>query len=114
MLQLRTHTWRNLMTTSKKIDNGTELLIRIDERLMLLLDRMEKVEKTLAQHQTISAENKIKLEKLCFDMYGDKNNQGVLHKVEQHDKLLTKAIAYFTIVAVIIEFCFKFYFHGIQ
>ena len=30
---------RNVMATSE-IDSGTELLIRIDERLMLLLDRL--------------------------------------------------------------------------
>lgn len=100
------------MATSE-IDSGTELLIRIDERLMLLLDRMDKVEKALAQHQTVSADNKIKLEKLTYDVYGDKNNPGLIQKVEQHDKLLTKAMAYFTIIAIIIEFCFKFYFHGI-
>lgn len=113
MLQSVLYLRRNMMATSE-IDSGTELLIRIDERLMLLLDRMEKVEKALAQHQTVSADNKIRLEKLSYDVYGDKNNQGLLQKVEQHDKLLTKAMAYFTIIAVIIEFCFKFYFHGMN
>lgn len=95
------------MATSD-IDSGTELLIRIDERLMLLLDRMEKVEKALAQHQSVSADNKTKLEKLSYDVYGDKNNQGLLQKVEQHDKLLTKAIAYVTIFLVVVEFVFKY------
>lgn len=113
MLQSILYLRRNVMATSD-IDSGTELLIRIDERLMLLLDRMEKVEKALAQHQSISADNKIRLEKLSYDVYGDKNNHGLLYKVEQHDKLLTKAMAYFTIIAVIIEFCFKFYFHGMD
>lgn len=113
MLQSVLYLRRNMMATSE-IDSGTELLIRIDERLMLLLDRMEKVEKALAQHQTVSADNKIRLEKLSYDVYGDKNNQGLLQKVEQHDKLLTKAMAYFTIIAVIIEFCFKIYFHGMN
>ena len=51
---------------------------------------------------------------LYNDVYGDKNSPGLLQKVEQHDKLLTKAMAYFTIIAVIVEFCFKFYFHGMN
>lgn len=99
------------MTTSD-IDDYKELLIRIDERLILLVDRMSKIEQAMIQHQNISIDNRNKIEKLCFDIYGDKNSIGLIKKVEQHDKLLTKAMAYFTIIAVIIEFCFKIYFHG--
>lgn len=101
------------MTTSD-IDDYKELLIRIDERLILLVDRMSKVEQAMLQHQNISSDNKNKIEKLNFDVYGDKNSPGLLQKVEQHDKILTKAMAYFTIIAVIIEFCFKFYFPGMK
>ena len=99
------------MTTSD-IDDYKELLIRIDERLILLVDRMSKIEQAMIQHQNISIDNRNKIEKLCFDIYGDKNSAGLIKKVEQHDKLLTKAMAYFTIIAIIIEFCFKIYFHG--
>lgn len=113
MLRSRVHLRRKLVTTSD-IDDYKELLIRIDERLILLVDRMSKVEQAMLQHQNISSDNRNKIEKLNFDVYGDKNNQGLLQKVEQHDKLLTKAMAYFTIIAVIIEFCFKFYFHGMK
>lgn len=111
MLRSRVRLRRKLMTTSD-IDDYKELLIRIDERLILLVDRMSKVEQAMLQHQNISSDNRSKIEKLNFDIYGDKNNVGLIKKVEQHDKLLTKAMAYFTIIAVIIEFCFKFYFHG--
>ena len=111
MLRSRVHLRRKLMTTSD-IDDYKELLIRIDERLILLVDRMSKVEQAMLQHQNMSSDNKSKIDKLNYDIYGDKNSPGLLKKVEQHDKLLTKAMAYFTIIAVIIEFCFKFYFHG--
>ena len=111
MLRSRVRLRRKLMTTSD-IDDYKELLIRIDERLILLVDRMSKVEQAMLQHQNINTDNRSKIEKLNFYIYGDKNNVGLIKKVEQHDKLLTKAMAYFTIIAVIIEFCFKFYFHG--
>lgn len=113
MLLSRVYLRRKFMTTSD-IADYKELLIRIDERLKLLVDRMSKVEQAMLQHQNISSDNRNKIEKLNFDVYGDKNNQGLLQKVEQHDKILTKAMAYFTIIAVIIEFCFKFYFHGMN
>lgn len=111
MLRSRLYLRRKLMTTSN-IDDYKELLIRIDERLLLLVDRMSKIEQTMIHHQNISTENRNKIEKVYYDIYGDKNNSGLIKKVEQHDKLLTKAMAYFTIIAIIIEFCFKIYFHG--
>lgn len=107
MLRSRVHLRRKLMTTSD-IDDYKELLIRIDERLILLVDRMSKVEQAMLQHQNISLDNRNKIEKLNFDVYGDKNNQGLLQKVEQHDKLLTKVMTYFTVFLVAVEFVFKY------
>ncbi len=102
------------MTTSEnKITKDRELLIRIDERLINLAERLSNIEQIIQKQQNLNNENKMKLDILYQDIYGTKNTEGIIKKVEHHDKLLTKAMAYFTIIAIIIEFCFKFYFHGL-
>ena len=85
-----------------------DLLIRIDEQLKILLERINTVEKSLQNNAQLYEENKSRLDKIETDLYGLNNIDGLYHKVEKHDKLLTKALAYFTVFAVCIEFVFKY------
>lgn len=103
---------RLIMATSDKVSKDHELLIRLDERLLLLYNEIAEIKQLMSSQQTQSIENKKRLDKLEITVYGANNVDGLYQKMEKHDKLLTKAMAYFTIVAIIIEFCFKFYFHG--
>ena len=98
------------MTTP--VDKDHELLIRIDERLLMLNDKLTNIEKTLSMHQVQSDENKKRIDRLENLLYGQNNVNGIYQKVEKHDKLLTKAMTYFTLIAIIVEFLFKLYFHG--
>lgn len=103
---------RIIMATSDKVSKDHELLIRLDERLLLLYNEIAEIKQLMNNQQTQSTDNKKRLDKLELTVYGANNVDGLYQKMEKHDKLLTKAMAYFTIVAIIIEFCFKFYFHG--
>lgn len=98
------------MTTP--IEKDHELLIRIDERLLMLNEKLTNIEKTMSLHQSMSNENKKRLDKIENLLYGTNNIDGIYKKVEKHDKLLTKAMTYFTLIAIVVEFLFKLYFHG--
>ena len=99
--------------TKKEISKDRELLIRLDERLSLLYEEVTEIKNLLNNQQIQSEADKKRIDKLEITVYGTHNVDGLYQKMEKHDKLLTKAMAYFTILAVIIEFCFKFYFHGL-
>ena len=86
-----------------------DLLIRIDEQIKLLLERLNTVEKSLQNNTQLYEENKSRIDKIETDLYGSNNIEGIYHKVEKHDKLLTKALAYFTVFAGAIEFIFKYF-----
>lgn len=102
------------MTQMKKeISEDRELLIRLDERLSLLCEEVTEIKNLINNQQIQSEDNKKRIDKLEITVYGTNNVDGLYQKIEKHDKLLTKAMAYFTIIAIIIEFCFKFYFHGL-
>lgn len=90
-------------------DRDHDLLIRIDEQIKLLLERLNTVEKSLQNNTQLYEENKSHIDKIETDLYGSNNIDGIYHKVEKHDKLLTKALAYFTVFAVAIEFIFKYF-----
>ena len=98
--------------TKKEISKDRELLIRLDERLSLLCEEVTEIKNLINNQQIQNEDNKKRIDKLEITVYGTNNVDGLYQKIEKHDKLLTKAMAYFTILAVIIEFCFKFYFHG--
>lgn len=85
-----------------------DLLIRIDEQIKLLLERLTTVEKSLQNNTKLYEENKMHIMKIEKDLYGADNTEGLYHKVEKHDKLLTKAMAYFTVFLVAVEFIFKY------
>ena len=88
-----------------------ELLIRIDERLNMICTELSSIKQMQLNQQNQSNENKKRIDNLELTLYGTKNVDGMYQKLEKHDKLLAKAVAYFTVIAVIIEFTFKFYFH---
>lgn len=90
-------------------DRDHDLLIRIDEQLKILLERLGTVERSLQNNTKLYEENKSRIDKIETDLYGSNNIEGIYHKVEKHDKLLTKALAYFTVFAVAIEFIFKYF-----
>lgn len=94
--------------TSEIYSKDHDLLIRIDEQIKLLLERLTTVEKSLQNNTKLYEENKSRIDKIETDLYGSNNIDGIYHKVEKHDKLLTKALAYFTVFAVCIEFMFKY------
>ena len=94
--------------TSEIYSKDHDLLIRIDEQIKLLLERLTTVEKSLQNNAQLYEENKSRIDKIETDLYGSNNIDGIYHKVEKHDKLLTKALAYFTVFAVVIEFMFKY------
>lgn len=85
-----------------------DLLIRIDEQIKLLLERLTTVEKSLQNNTKLYEENKMHIMKIEKDLYGADNTEGLYHKVEKHDKLLTKAMAYFTVFLIFVEFIFKY------
>lgn len=101
-----------MASTSKEITKDHELLIRIDERLLALVNRMTSIEQMMKDHQQQSDSNKIKIETLYKDIYGTKTSEGIITKVEKHDKLLTKAMICFTITGVVIDFLFNLFIKG--
>lgn len=101
-----------MASTSKEITKDHELLIRIDERLLALVNRMTSIEQMMKDHQQQSDNNKIKIETLYKDIYGTKTSEGIIAKVEKHDKLLTKAMVCFTIAGVAIDFLFNLFIKG--
>lgn len=100
-----------MVTKKTETENNSkdhDLLIRIDEQLKILLERLGTVERSLQNNTKLYEENRSRIEKMETDIYGSNNIEGIYHKVEKHDKLLTKALAYFTVFAVTIEFIFKY------
>lgn len=95
-------------TASEIYSKDHDLLIRIDEQIKLLLERLTTVEKSLQNNTKLYEENKMHIIKIEKDLYGSDNTEGLYHKVEKHDKLLTKVMAYFTVFLVAIEFLFKY------
>ncbi len=103
------------MTTQQSNNSSikyNELLIRIDERLLILNDKLANIEKIISEHSSQSMENKKRIDELENYIFGTNNIDGIYQKVEKHDRLLTKALAYFTILAVIFEFIFKIFING--
>lgn len=109
MIKKKIHTLEIVMTTPENKDH--ELLIRIDERLNIMCNELTSIKQMQLNQQSQSNENKKRIDNLELTLYGTKNIDGMYQKLEKHDKLLAKAVAYFTVIAVIIEFAFKFYFH---
>lgn len=93
----------------KEITKDHELLIRIDERLTQLIDRLVKVEMLITAHREQSNENRIRLDKIELELYGKNNVDGLMQKVDKHDKIIVKAVAYFGVIAVILELLFKYF-----
>lgn len=101
-----------MTTPENKYNKDHELLIRIDERLNMICNELTSIKQMQLNQQNQSNENKKRLDSIELTIYGTKNVDGMYQKLEKHDKLLAKAVAYFTVIAILIEFLFKFYFHG--
>lgn len=101
---------KNIETENTSKDH--DLLIRIDEQLKILLERLSTVERSLQNNTKLFEENKNRIDKIETDLYGSNNIEGIYHKVEKHDKLLTKAMVCFTIAGVIIDFLFNLFIKG--
>lgn len=101
-----------MTTPENKYNKDHELLIRIDERLNMICNELTSIKQMQLSQQNQSNENKKRLDSIELTIYGTKNVDGMYQKLEKHDKLLAKAVAYFTVIAILIEFLFKFYFHG--
>lgn len=93
-------------------DKDHDLLIRIDEQIKLLLQRLTAVELALSDNKSLYENLNLRTTKIEKDVYGDKFVDGIVVKVEKHDKLLTKAMVCFTIAGVVIDFLFNFFIKG--
>lgn len=104
-----------MVTKKTETENNSkdhDLLIRIDEQLKILLERLNTVERTLQNNTKLYEENKSRIDKIETDLYGSNNIEGIYLKVEKHDKLLTKAMVCFTIAGVVIDFLFNLFIKG--
>lgn len=95
----------------KEITKDHELLIRIDERLTQLIDRLVKVEMLITAHREQSNENRLRLDKIEIDLYGKNNVEGLIKKVEEHDKIIVKAVTIFGIIVICLEYLAKVFFN---
>lgn len=98
------------MPTSDTHNKDHDLLIRIEERLTLLIERVVSLETTLQSSKDIAEDCKTKINKIETDLYGNKNVDGIIQKVEKHDKILVKMLAYCSIFVVVIEFLIKHFY----
>lgn len=98
------------MPVPNKEMKDRELLIRVDERVKAVMDKVENIETILSQHQTQADETRNKIQLVYNELYGTEHSEGLVNRVEKHDKLLTKAIAIFTFLVVCIEIGCKFIF----
>lgn len=84
-----------------------DLLIRIDEQIKLLLQRLTAVEVALSDNKSLYENLNLRTTKLEKDVYGDKFVDGVVVKVEKHDKIIIKSVAIFGFIVAICDYLFK-------
>lgn len=97
-------------TNDKNFTKDHDLLIRIEERITLLIERVANVELSIQNSKTVEEENKSRLNKIEHDIYGSKNTDGIIQKVEKHDKIILKMLAYCSVFVVVAEFLIKHFF----
>lgn len=88
-------------------DKDHDLLIRIDEQIKLLLQRLTAVELALSDNKSLYESLNLRTAKIEKDIYGDKFVDGVVAKVEKHDKIIVKSVAIFGFIVVIFDYVFK-------
>ena len=84
-----------------------DLLIRIDEQIKLLLQRLSAVEIAITDNNKLFEDLRIRTTKLEKDVYGDKFIDGIVTKVEKHDKIIVKTVAVFGFIIAICDYLFK-------
>ena len=88
-------------------DKDHDLLIRIDEQIKLLLQRLTAVELALSDNKSLYENLNLRTAKIEKDIYGDQFVDGVVAKVEKHDKIIVKSVAIFGFIVVIFDYVFK-------
>lgn len=94
-------------TTSEICSKDHDLLIRIDEQIKLLLQRLTTVEISLSDNKNLYENLNLRTTKLEKDVYGDKFVDGIVAKVEKHDKIIIKSVAIFGFIVAICDYLFK-------
>ena len=84
-----------------------DLLIRIDEQIKLLLQRLTAVELALSDNKSLYENLNLRTAKIEKDIYGDQFVDGIVTKVEKHDKIIVKSVAIFGFIVVIFDYVFK-------
>lgn len=84
-----------------------DLLIRIDEQIKLLLQRLTAVEVALSDNKSLYESLNLRTAKIEKDVYGDKFVDGIVAKVEKHDKIIIKSVAIFGFIVTICDYLFK-------
>lgn len=84
-----------------------DLLIRIDEQIKLLLQRLTAVELALSDNKSLYESLNLRTTKIEKDVYGDKFIDGIIAKVEKHDKIIVKSVAIFGFIVVVFDYVFK-------
>lgn len=99
-----------MATKRTEIDNSSkdhDLLIRIDEQIKILLQRITSVETSLIDNKNLYEDLKLRATKMEKDLYGDKFIDGIVTKVEKHDKIILKTVAIFGFIIAICDYLFK-------
>ncbi len=94
-------------TTKDVTEKDHDLLIRIDEQIKLLLQRLTAVEIALSDNKNLYENLNLRTIKLEKDVYGDKFIDGIATKVDKHDKIIIKTIAIFGFIVAICDYLFK-------
>lgn len=84
-----------------------DLLIRIDEQIKILLQRITSVETSLIDNKNLYEDLKLRATKIEKDLYGDKFIDGIITKVEKHDRIILKTVAIFGFIIAICDYLFK-------
>lgn len=90
-------------------DKDHDLLIRIDEQIKLLLQRLTAVELALSDNKSLYENLNLRTAKIEKDIYGDQFVDGVVAKVEKHDKIIIKTVAIFGFIVAICDYLFKWF-----
>lgn len=88
-------------------DKDHDLLIRIDEQIKLLLQRLTAVELALSDNKSLYENLNLRTAKIEKDIYGDQFVDGVVTKVEKHDKIIIKTVTIFGFIVAICDYVFK-------
>lgn len=99
-----------MVSKKAEIDNSLkdhDLLIRIDEQIKILLQRITSVETSLIDNKNLYEDLKLRATKIEKDLYGDKFIDGIVTKVEKHDKIILKTVAIFGFIIAVCDYLFK-------